>query len=67
MLSRCYKPGTNSYEDYGGAGIRVCERWYTFANFLADMGERPKGCTLGRIDHTKDYSKDNCEWQTRKK
>lgn len=66
MLARCYKSKTNGYEEYGGSGIRVCERWHTFSNFLADMGPRPDGRTLGRKDHTKDYSRDNCEWQTRK-
>lgn len=64
MLARCNNPGIKGY---GGAGIRVRERWHTFVNFLEDMGPRPDGCTLGRKDHTKDYDRGNCEWQTRKK
>lgn len=64
MHSRCYQPGCNDYWRYGGSGIRVCERWHTFENFLLDMGERPPGKTLGRLDHKKDYAPGNCEWQT---
>lgn len=50
---------------YLAKGITVCESWMDFANFLADMGERPAGCTLDRIDATKGYGPDNCRWATK--
>jgi hypothetical protein len=49
---------------YGGVGITVCERWRSFAKFLADMGERPRDKTIDRIDGTKGYYKENCKWST---
>ena len=64
MLSRCYNPKAHSYRWYGGKGIRVCDRWRDFGNFIADMGEKPQGLTLDRIDSAKDYSPDNCRWTT---
>lgn len=66
MKGRCYYPGDISYPRYGGKGIAVCERWHNFDNFLADMGLRPDGCTLDRLDNSKDYSKENCRWSTYK-
>jgi hypothetical protein len=65
MNNRCKNPSHVSYRRYGALGIKVCERWAGrggFKNFLADMGERPKGMTLDRLDNTKDYGPDNCRW-----
>jgi len=64
MRMRCNNKNHESWEWYGGKGIKVCERWDSFSNFLEDMGERPDGKTLDRIDPDKDYSKDNCRWAT---
>ena len=66
MMKRCYYPKTRSYHCYGGRGIKVCKRWHKFENFLADMGKRPKGKSLGRIDHDKNYFQKNCTWATAK-
>lgn len=64
MLSRCRY---SYFETHYGRGISVCDRWRSsFANFLADMGERPNGCSIDRIDNSKNYGPDNCRWATRK-
>jgi hypothetical protein len=64
MIGRCYNPNDTSYSKYGGAGVRVCEPWLKFVNFFKDMGHRPDGLTLGRIENSRDYCPDNCRWET---
>ena len=67
MRRRCNEVTHDQYKYYGGAGIKVCERWQdSFENFLADMGERPKGMTLDRKDPKGDYEPSNCRWATQK-
>lgn len=66
MKARCSNPKHASYRYYGGRGIKVCKRWQVFANFLADMGERPSGTSIDRINNDGDYKFSNCRWATQK-
>jgi hypothetical protein len=59
MLARCSNPLNPTYR-----GVTVCDRWHDFAAFLADMGERPEGRTIDRVDGTLGYFKNNCRWAT---
>lgn len=64
MVQRCTNRNFPKYPQYGGRGIKVDSSWFDFKNFLADMGPRPEGTTLGRKDNDQGYNANNCEWQT---
>ena len=67
MKTRCTNERDDAYPRYGGRGVTICEQWvHSFVNFLADMGERPAGKSLDRIDNSGNYTPDNCRWATAK-
>ena len=66
MVQRCTNRKSTSWFKYGGKGITVCKRWLTFENFLADMGERPNGMSIDRINPRGNYTAKNCRWATAK-
>jgi lambda repressor-like predicted transcriptional regulator len=66
MWTRCTREIGERWQDYGARGITVCERWQTFDAFVVDMGNRPDGLSLDRIDNNKGYEPGNCRWATKK-
>lgn len=62
MRQRCLNPNNPGYKDYGGRGISIDPKWNSYAAFVSDMGKKPNGLSLDRIDNNGDYCKDNCRW-----
>lgn len=65
MIYRCSNSNDKEFKNYGARGIKVCQRWLIFENFLADMGPKPLHLTLERIDNSKGYEPENCKWATK--
>ena len=64
IKARCLNPKDRAYPRYGGRGIRICDRWLTFQNFLEDMGPRPPGTSIERLNNDGHYEPGNCKWAT---
>lgn len=67
IKKRCTNPKCTGYKNYGGRGIKMCDRWFnSFSNFIADMGVKPEGLSIDRINNDGNYEPSNCRWATRK-
>jgi len=64
MVRRCHNPSHHAFKHYGARGIKVCDKWKTFGGYFEDMGNRPHGLSLERIDNSLGYFKENCKWAT---